>query len=823
MKYYLSIFFTFLFAGSLYGQRPATVSSAQILHGLQKLQVLGSVLYIAAHPDDENTRLITFLANEKKYRTGYLSLTRGDGGQNLIGNEQGVELGMIRTQELLSARRIDGGEQFFTRAYDFGYSKNPEETFNIWHKDSVLADVVWVIRRFRPDIIVARFPTTGEGGHGHHTGSAILANEAFLAAGDPSRFPEQLKYVSVWQPKRILWNTFNFGGTNTTASDQLKIDVGGYNPLLGKSYGEMAAESRSQHKSQGFGVPATRGESFEYFKTTGGSAPVNELMSDVTTDWSRIPGATPIVRQIDSLIRYYDPIRPERSVQGLVQLHRSLIGLPASDWVNYKISQVQTLVLQCAGIYSEAIATSPSVAWGDTLRFNLSLIARQKVDAVLMSASYGKTDTTLGRNLVENKPTALIGMIPVSFGSKTTQPYWLENEMQKGRFVIPDQTEIGLPENAPAYSVRLQLNIYGQPITLSVPIVYKLTDPVRGEIFKSLIVRPQTELDADEELTLVSTEKKTKSDLKFRIQANQPMQAQRIRAVNKSEVVDLGEIASLDKGRILRRSKLVLVGPGDYQFQALDPAGQAVVGAGRLTKIEYDYIPELHYFKSTRQRVRSIDLKIIGKRIGYIAGAGDKIPEALARMGYEVVQLGEAELSKLNLTEFDAIVTGVRAYNTHGWLNDAYEKLMSYVQEGGNLIVQYNTSNQIGPVRAKIGPFPFQITRNRVTDEQAPVIFLQPDHPVFNQPNKLVPTDFEGWVQERSIYHAADTTGRFQKLLSMADPGERSDDGSLMIASYGKGWFTYTGLSLFRQLPAGVTGAYRLLANLIALNAKQDQ
>ena len=810
-----------LFIGIQYSFAQPTVSA--IYHGIQKLGVTGTVLYIAAHPDDENTRLITYLANDRLLRTGYLSLTRGDGGQNLIGQEQGVELGMIRTQELLAARRVDGGEQFFTRAYDFGYSKNPEETFNIWNKDSVLADVVWVIRRFRPDIIVTRFPTTGEGGHGHHTGSAILANEAFVAAGDPNRFPEQLKYVSVWQPKRILWNTFNFGGTNTTAPDQLKIDVGGYNPLLGKSYGEMAAESRSQHKSQGFGVPATRGESFEYFKTTGGSAPVNELMSDVTTDWTRIPGATPIARQIDSLIHNYDPIRPERSVQGLVQLHRRLIGLPASDWVNYKISQVQTLVLQCAGIYSEAIAASPSVAWGDTLRFNLSLIARQKVDAVLMSASYGKTDTTLGRNLVENKPTALIGMIPVSFGSKTTQPYWLENEMQKGRFVIPDQTEIGLPENAPAYSVRLQLNIYGQPITLSVPIVYKLTDPVRGEIFKSLIVRPQTELDADEELTLVSTEKKTKSDLKFRIQANQPMQAQRIRAVNKSEVVDLGEIASLDKGRILRRSKLVLVGPGDYQFQALDPAGQAVVGAGRLTKIEYDYIPELHYFKSTRQRVRSIDLKIIGKRIGYIAGAGDKIPEALARMGCEVVQLGEAELSKLNLTEFDAIVTGVRAYNTHGWLNDAYEKLMSYVQEGGNLIVQYNTSNQIGPVRAKIGPFPFQITRNRVTDEQAPVIFLQPDHPVFNQPNKLVQTDFEGWVQERSIYHAADTTGRFQKLLSMADPGERSDDGSLMIASYGKGWFTYTGLSLFRQLPAGVTGAYRLLANLIALNAKQDQ
>ncbi|MFM7671732.1 MAG: PIG-L family deacetylase [Bacteroidota bacterium] len=820
MKYFLSGLLACLILGSLQAQRPASASSAQILHGLQKLQVLGSVLYLAAHPDDENTRLIAYLANEKKYRTGYLSLTRGDGGQNLIGDEQGVELGLIRTQELLSARRIDGGEQFFTRAYDFGYSKNPAETFSIWNKDSILADVVWVIRRFRPDIIVTRFPTTGEGGHGHHTGSAILANEAFLAAGDPKRFPEQLKYVSVWQPKRILWNTFNFGGTNTTAPDQLKIDVGGYNPILGKSYGEIAAESRSQHKSQGFGVSAARGESFEYFKTTGGPAPQKDMMEDVSTDWSRIPGGTRVADHIDSLIRTYDPRNPERSVPGLAQLYRILKAMPSSDWISYKTSQVQELLLQCAGIYTEAVATLPAVTGGDTLRFNLSLIARGLVEAMLTNAAFGNTDTTIDRILAENKTTTLYGTIPVSVRAKTTQPYWLRTDMQKGRFVVPDQTEIGIPENGPAYSVQLQLTINGASIKLYVPVVYKLTDPVRGEIYKSLIVRPQIELDADEELTLVSGRKKAKTDLTFRLLANQDLSAQSIRANNRKEVVELGETPALTKGQILRRSKTVAVEEGDYRYQSLTAGGQPGLSEGRLTKIEYDHIPELHYFKPTVQKVRSIDLKTAGKRIGFIPGAGDKIPEALVRMGYEAVQLGERELKKVNLAEFDAIITGVRAYNTHSWLNDSHEKLMTYVKDGGNLIVQYNTSNQIGPVWAKIGPYPFQITRNRVTDELASVDYLQPAHPVFNRPNKLAPSDFENWIQERSVYHGADTTGRFQKLLSIADPGEASDDGSLLIASYGKGWFTYTGLSLFRQLPAGVTGAYRLLANLIALNAK---
>ena len=349
-------------------QPPKSWTSAEMYQAIKKLNVLGSVLYIAAHPDDENTRLIAYLSKDKLYRTGYLSLTRGDGGQNLIGDEQGIELGLIRTQELLAARRIDGGEQFFTRAFDFGYSKSPEETFTKWDKEKILSDVVWVIRKFQPDIIINRFPVTGEGGHGHHTASGILANEAFTAAADPNRFPEQLKYVSVWQAKRVMWNTFNFGGTNTTREDQFKIDVGGYNPLLGKSYGEIAAESRSQHKSQGFGVPASRGEALEYFKATNGDMPVTDLMDGIDATWNKIPGGSKISAMIDSLTASFDFLHPEKSVKGLVLLYNVLINLPNGIWQLKKIEETKELIQQCSGLFIDATTSEQFAVKTDSIR-----------------------------------------------------------------------------------------------------------------------------------------------------------------------------------------------------------------------------------------------------------------------------------------------------------------------------------------------------------------------------------------------------------------------------------------------------------------------
>src|SRR6188474_118195 len=378
MKRFSVILFFTIVCFSSFSQ---TITSADIYLGLRKLNVLGSVLYVAAHPDDENTRLITYFSKDKLYRTGYLSLTRGDGGQNLIGNEQGIELGLIRTQELLSARRMDGGEQFFTRAYDFGFSKNPGETFTKWDREKILSDVVWVIRKFQPDIIITRFPTTGEGGHGHHTASAILANEAFAAAADPTRFVEQLKYVQPWQVKRILWNTFNFGNTNTQREDQYKLDVGGYNPLLGKSYGEIAAESRSQHKSQGFGVPAGRGEALEYFTATKGDQPKSELLEGIDISWKKIAGGDALEKMINDLAASFDFLHPENSVKALVLLYKALNAMPVGYWRNKKLDETKQLIEQCSGLWMDVFTSEQFAIQTDSIRLNFQFNNRLGVNA----------------------------------------------------------------------------------------------------------------------------------------------------------------------------------------------------------------------------------------------------------------------------------------------------------------------------------------------------------------------------------------------------------------------------------------------------------
>ncbi|HEX4875921.1 MAG TPA: PIG-L family deacetylase, partial [Chitinophagaceae bacterium] len=484
----------------VFSQAPKSWTSADMYLALRKLNVLGSVLYVAAHPDDENTRLITYLSKDKLFRTGYLSLTRGDGGQNLIGEEQGIDLGMIRTQELLAARRIDGGEQFFTRAFDFGYSKNPDETFTKWDKEKILSDVVWVIRKFKPDVIITRFPTTGEGGHGHHTASAILANEAFAAAADPNRFPEQLKYVTPWQAKRVLWNTFNFGGTNTTREDQFKIDVGGYNPLLGKSYGEIAAESRSQHKSQGFGVPASRGESFEYFKATKGDQPVKDLMEGSELSWKRMNGGEVIAATIDSLIKSFDLLYPERSVQGLVGLYKKMSALPDGYWKTQKLQEVQQLIMQCSGLFMDITTTEQFAVQTDSVRFNFVFNNRLGAQASLEKVAVDGFDTSFSRLLEKNKNFVFSKSVAVTAAKPVTQPYWLANKMEEGYFNVTDPLLIGLPDVQSAYDVTTQISIYGESFRFVSPVRFKFTDPVKGELYQPLVVVPPVVIIPSEDL-----------------------------------------------------------------------------------------------------------------------------------------------------------------------------------------------------------------------------------------------------------------------------------------------------------------------------------
>jgi LmbE family N-acetylglucosaminyl deacetylase len=810
-----------------FSQAPQSWTSAEMYQALRKLNVLGSVLYIAAHPDDENTRLIAWLSKDKLYRTGYLSLTRGDGGQNLIGDEQGIELGLIRTQELLSARRIDGGEQFFSRAIDFGYSKTPEETFTKWDKEKILSDVVWIIRKFQPDVIITRFPTTGEGGHGHHTASAILANEAFAAAADPNRFPEQLKYVQVWQAKRILWNTFNFGSTNTINNDQFHFDVGGYNPLLGKGYGEIAATSRSQHKSQGFGVPASRGEALEYFKTTGGNSPTNDLMDDVDLSWGRVSGGEIIQKIIDSLSSSFDFLHPEKSVKGLVRLFQSLQSLPDSYWRNKKLTETQQLIAQCSGLFLDATVSEQFAVQTDSVRINFSFNNRLGTDAVLQKVQVDNFDSSFSRPLEKNKNIIFSKTFFVPADKNITQPYWLVQKMSEGYFNVSDQQLIGQPDVDPSYQALVQIKVYGELFNFKRPVSYKFTDPVRGELYEPLVVLPPVLVSPDEKYKI------SRGNNNFEGVLNLTGKKKGFKTfldgVGRAQVDQVKVVYSPDKVEFADKNKTIPVNysiqanmDNDYYFAVDANNGRKDVYHLGMKEVKYDHIPYINYFIIATVNNKKLDLKIYNKKIGYIIGAGDKVPEALEQMGYDVTLLSDKELSRNHLDQFDAIITGIRAYNTHDWMSNHYDKLMKYVNDGGNLIVQYNTSNQIGPVRAKISPYNFDISRTRVTDENAAVTFLKPEHPVMNFPNKITREDFKGWIQERSIYHAAafDST-KFTTIFSMNDPGENPDAGSLIIAKYGKGYFTYTGLVFFRELPAGVPGAYRLLANIIALNKKK--
>lgn len=813
-------------------QTPPAYSAADIYLQIKKLKVLGSVLYVAAHPDDENTRLLAYLAKDRLYRTGYLSLTRGDGGQNLIGDEQGIDLGLIRTQELLAARRIDGAEQFFSRAFDFGFSKSTDEALATWGKDRILSDIVWVIRRFQPDVMITRFPEDARAGHGHHSGSAVLVHEAFRAAADPTAFPEQFKLgVKPWKVKRIMWNTFNFGGNNTTSNDQLKIDVGGYNAVLGKGYGEIAAESRSQHKSQGFGVPAGRGVAFEYFTPVEGDAPKTDIMEDVNVSWSRIEKGAAIEAKIDEILNSYSLAHPERSVPALVSLYKELSNLPEGYWRTQKMQEVQQLVERCSGLFMEVNASTEFVVQGDSMRVNAVVNNRLGGTIQLVRFTLDVFDSTFNKSLAANTNVVFSKPIYVFSTKPVTQPYWLEHKMSEGAFTVNEQTYIGRPESIPSYQANFEVTVEGQSFTFVRPVQYKFTDPVKGELYRPLVVVPAATVTTEPGIVIFRKQEKAAQDIMLRVTANKTFDhyiakvSKRLKYDN-SIVTDtnFSVVRGLSKPYYFTINNGMLKGLEQDNVQAFVELRNGKVEQPawlNITSIQYDHIPPIHYFYQDAVKVLNIDLKTVGKRIGYIEGAGDKVPAALEQMGYEVVVLKEKDITPAILKQLDAVITGIRAYNVHDFLSSKYETLMEYVKNGGNLIVQYNTNNFISTVKSRIGPYPFTISRNRITDEKAKVSFLLPQHPVLNYPNKITERDFDGWIQERGIYFPDQLDTAYQSVLSMADPGEPALNNSLIVADYGKGKFVYTGLVFFRELPAGIPGAYRLLANIIALNKKK--
>ena len=794
------------------GQTSVQYNSSEIKLGIKKLNTVGSVLYMAAHPDDENTRLLSYLAKEKKLRTGYLSLTRGDGGQNLIGTEQSELLGLIRTQELLAARRTDGAEQFFTRAIDFGFSKNPDETFRIWDKEQVLGDAVWVIRKFRPDVIITRFPEDARAGHGQHSASAIIAREAFVAAADPKRFPEQLIHVQVWQAKRLVWNTFNFGGTNTTSPDQLKLDIGGFNPLLGKGYGEIAADSRTNHKSQGFGSGRQRGESLEYFSPVAGEAAKNELFEGISFQWKGIEGGETIGKMISLADQNFNVDIPSESVPELVHILTALEKLKDDYWRVQKTSELKDLIAAAAGLWFESYSPQSEQAIGDSLTVRSQIVLQSDANVILKQINGLEQNAILKEGILKT-------VIKRFYAGVITEPYWLSEKHPIGMYVTTDPKIIGDPENVPPLQSSFTFTINNTDISYTRPVVYKYTDQVRGEVYQPLIIAP-----------IVTA---TIADKAYVFSGNTPktIQVQLKSFKEKSSGTIVPHVPAGWKVTPERIDfDLPLKGQKKTVEFLISPGGPTNSGTLRFTVnsggksfnrgtkvIDYDHIPLQTLFPLSEARVERVNLKTAGKNIGYIAGAGDLIPEALEQVGYKVSILSESQILNSNLSSYDAIITGVRLYNVNENLNVIQPKLMEYVNNGGTLLVQYNVND---PLKIQqIGPYPFRISRDRVTDENARVTLLVKDHPVLNYPNKITEKDFEGWIQERGLYFTSNADAKYSRILSMNDPGEKASDGSLIVADYGKGRFVYTSLAFFRELPAGIPGAFRLFVNLITKNS----
>ncbi len=814
-----------------YPQTPRQPTSAEIHDAIKKLNVLGAALYIAAHPDDENTRMISYLSNHLRVNTAYLSLTRGDGGQNLIGPEISELLGVIRTQELLAARSVDGGKQFFSRANDFGYSKHPDETLKIWNKEEVLSDVVWTIRNFKPDIIINRFDHTSAGRtHGHHTSSAILSYEAFDLVGDEKAYPEQLEYTESWQPSRLFFNTswwFYGSRENFEKADKSKmvsVDIGTYYPLKGKSNNEIAAESRSMHKCQGMGSTPSRGSQMEYLELIKGAMPSNkeDLFEGINTTWTRIKGGARIgkvLRKVERKFNYDDPFK---SIPDLLKAYKMIKVLPDGYWKNVKLEEISAVIKACMGLYVEATADDFSATPGQTVELTMEVVNRSDVNAILESVQYlpMSMDTVLNLDLKNNQAFKFYKNITLPENMLSTSAYWLKEKGTLGMYVVDNQKLRGKPETPKEFLVSFKMSVEGVPMTLTVPVVFKKTDPVKGEVYRPFEITPPVFSSIKDKVYVFAN--------------NEPKTVEVLVKAGKKNIVGSVSIEHPKDWRLEPESanfSMDLKGEEQtFSFKLYPPKEQsegnisAIVKVDdqeyreALTLIEYDHIPTQTILQKASSKVVRIDLKKAGDKIAYIEGAGDAIPESLEQIGYDVDLLDDNAISLKNLKRYDAVILGVRAYNTKERLKFHQSTLMDYVKAGGTMIVQYNTGHRL--LTKDVAPYSLKISRDRVSMEDAEVRILEPKHEVLNYPNKISAKDFDGWVQERGLYFPDEWSEEFKAILSSNDPGESPKNGGLLVAKYGKGHYIYTGYSWFRELPAGVAGAYRIFTNLISIGKK---
>ncbi|MDQ6701346.1 MAG: PIG-L family deacetylase [Acidobacteriota bacterium] len=810
----------------------------EIKLALDKLNVLGSVLMIAAHPDDENTAILAYCARGRKVRTGYLSATRGEGGQNLIGSEQGDLLGVIRTQELLAARRIDGAEQFFTRAIDFGFTKTPEETLRKWGRDKILSDMVWVIREFQPDVILLRFSGTPRDGHGQHQSSAILGKEAFTAAADPARFPEQLKLTQIWQAKRLMWNVFSFNAEQEKAAAEMggriEVDPGIFDPILGKSYAEIAGLSRSEHRSQGMGAAERRGPSRNFLVTVAGDKAAKDLFDGVDITWNRVPGGSGIAPILAKAAADFVPEHPERTIPLLAQARPAIADLAATKnaWGARKLAEIDEAIALCAGLWVEAQAERAAVSPGSAFTINVSAINRSPVPVNEVHAKIQGIGTeqslTLAKSLSYNTPVTQTANITVPADAAYSQPFWLRRPHVGDAYDIDDQQLIGRADRLPVSQAVFEISVGATRISLTRPVQYRYVDRVLGEMTRPLAVVPALAVNLPEPV-VVFTHPGTRQ-IAVQLTANARQVSGEVHltadpgwkvepASKRFQIAQSGEQQELTFA-IARDS----VGPeknGPAHFRVSASVGGKEIAAG-MQVIAYPHIPPQAIFRPSDGLLRMAPLTVLSKRVGYVMGAGDEVPDSLKQMGCEVRLLSEEDLSRGDLSGYDAIVTGVRAYNVRADLRANQHRLLDYVRNGGRMIVQYNVAEnprftgRTSSDLEHVGPYPFKIGSDRVTVEEAPVAFPHPDSRLLQAPNHITPADFEGWIQERGLYFASEWDSHYETVLESHDPTEKALPGGMLFTRYGKGSYIFTAYAWFRQLPAGVPGAYRLFANLLS-------
>ncbi len=814
-----------LYLSPVFAQQPHKPTSAEIYESIKKLNFLGAVLYIAAHPDDENTRLISHLANDVKARTAYLSITRGDGGQNLIGTELSELLGIIRTNELEEARKTDGGEQLFTRANDFGFSKNPNETFKIWGKDEVLSDVVLAIRKFKPDVIINRFNHRTPGTtHGHHTAAGILGVEAFTKAADPNAYTDQLNHYPVWQAKRLFFNTsWWFYGSQEAfdkadKSNLVSLETGKFYPSLGLSNGEIAALSRSKHQSQGFGNTGSRGTDTEYLELLNGDLPedTTNLFDGINTTWSRIEGGEAIGRILTPVEKNFDFKNPAASIPELLKAY-TLLKDRTDYWGVQKTKEIKAIIEASAGLFLEAVAEMQYTTPASQIKLSLEAINRSTLAVELLAVSYGNTSLLEEKKtLFPNSGTTTETSITIPRNAVYTSPYWLKEKGTLGLYNVKDLQQRGLPNVQPNTPVQFLLTIDGVPINFTKDIVYKYNSPVTGEVYQPFQILPEVTGKIKEKVLIFGDA--SARQIPVIIKAGRDNVSGTVSLQHPSGwQVSLPQTFMLDKkDREIELLFTVTPPPtqSEGQLRLLMQVGDSFYDKEIVT-IDYPHIPYQNVLLSAEAKIARITLEKNGENIGYIAGAGDEIPSALRQIGYRVTTINPETMTAESLKPFDAIVVGIRAYNVVEALKFKQEKLFAYVKNGGNLILQYNVSR--GLVTENLAPYDLTLSRDRVTDETANVTFLVPNHPVLQSPNKITDKDFENWVQERGLYFPNAWGKEFTPILQMNDPEEDPVSGALLIAKHGSGHFVYTGLSFFRELPAGVSGAYRLFTNLLSL------